>query len=375
MDNEDKKKPVPEAREKTALHFGQEMSTSLKWLNERAWPLGGVIFLTAYLYLYDYITTEKVALSIASPSAVAALPSIFAMVLLLGASLVILLSAPTILFFVSPRKGEKAWVQLFQSHEISDRKIVRFLTIVWLLSVLALGIGLWLLIWSLLVWNPNATSSWGIALTFLLSVGLLAGPMIAFNPKAKPFREITAGYWFACIGSAVLQGLLLVSILQPAINVFTQLINISTDSFAGLFPVFALVAMAVALSQIVVAFLIQLGHQHSRPLAVIGITSAVLIFSGALIRPVGAWVVGRVVQMTSFGGRICAVLTFAPSADARHPQLREGNDSNSRRLHGTFEADGIYQVRLINSEDKPIFFVPRADVASMGDCPKPEKSR
>jgi len=76
-----------------------QLSGSLKWLNDRAWPLSVGILLTAGLYLYQYILEEQIPLSITSSAVLAALPAMSAILVFIISVLVAFILSPIFVLF------------------------------------------------------------------------------------------------------------------------------------------------------------------------------------------------------------------------------------------------------------------------------------
>jgi uncharacterized membrane protein len=101
-DDDEGKGSPPACEKKEALNVDQEVITfedlkeqvseGLSWLNNRAWPLTGILLFISVMYLYGFIMQKNVPLSITSPAIITALPvllvvSIMIIIFLAGFSL------------------------------------------------------------------------------------------------------------------------------------------------------------------------------------------------------------------------------------------------------------------------------------------------
>jgi len=348
-------------------NWNQELNNALAWLSQRAWALGGVLLFTATVYLHNYITVEKIPLSITSSAAIAALPTTFALALFVAVLIAALLLIPTVLLFTPAEKGGRSLAELVHADAAQDR--LRWLGVVWrwTFSTALVGTLLWAIIYINAVADVSSPWDWMLSIAlFLLSVPIF--PALAYRVINVPsIRSITFEYWLMCVGAGAIQLLLLVMVMQIAVSSVGKRI----DSFLVFLPLFVLAAAVLAVSQLTGAVLVQAFRRHRQPLALVSGVVAFVIACLGLIAPASAKLVAYAVQATASGGRGCVTLLFAPGASGKYkaPGFNNG-DGKSEALHILFDAGDALHVRLVEDREKgsPVYWVSRGDMAGIDVC-------
>ena len=348
------------------LDWGREFSEALSWLNQRAWALGGALLFVAATYLHNYITVEKLPLSISSPAAMAAFPAVLALSLFVLVLLGAMLLMPTAVLLTPTGKGRGALIDRMLDDAGGNQRWPMRPQLHWIGGTVLIGVLFWASIW----WIAESKQGewiWGISLMLVALTIVLAIAMVRAAGLVRKLREISLDYWLAAVLAGVMQALLLLSVMQLAIS----MVDRQTTTFLSFVPVMILAAALAAVFQLAGMFVVKVLQIHPRPLVVAGTLSAVVMGCSLLWAPVSARLVGYAIQKTANGGRDCVFLVFMPSASGKYKA--EGFNDGVGRSSGLrimFDAGDMLHVRFARDRESkgPVYWVARNDVAGVEGC-------
>lgn len=347
-----------------------EVSNGLLWLNDRAWPLAGGVLFTATMYVFKYIQDEKVPLSITSPSVIAALPIIFALLSFFIAVTALLFLIPTTMLLTPMTlHGDHLIGKLEREGSGKRGKALRATLIFgWLSGLSALGVIVWLAIFIPAEWRamyPNL-----VAVTLPILVVSSAVVFVGFflyvqGLSGLRWRDVSAEFKATCMMGSVLQLFALLFFFSSALAIVRN----GGGSYVHLLGVALLGILGIGVCQVIAAVGLSSLKRSGRSFSVgifITIFGLMLLL---LLTPVSSKLAGFALQVTASGGRACTVLRWTPDAAAitklfEDPK-RKGYSQNLRIWNSD---DGYYQVRPFNVATKEIWFIPRASVAGVDGC-------
>jgi len=368
-----------------SVDWWKEISDSLEWMHNRAWPLGGGAFLLAVLYLYQYIATEQLPLSIASPAMLTALPALLGFVVALVALIIAMILLPTYVLFMPVAKGAPSFVALMHSRAKAQRvKWRRSLSKRWMVlaATTATAWSVWL---ALAVW-ANKGSAPGWLATFFsapwapaLALVIALGPIWYFTlpPRGElaPYGA-AEGRWdfrFAIGVSCIFQSLVIWCCFYPALSWARNALSSNASDAAQaaniLIPFF-LASLFVGAIQFAGVAYIAYARRTPRPLAKAGAVAAALIGLIGLIPPVGGALAGYALQTSASGGRACVVMKWATDMPTVLAVLHNPDAQYfSVPLRILADSDGAYLVRAFDAKKPaPVYFVPHAAVGGIDEC-------
>ena len=351
---------TPSAQKSPNRHT--QLSQGLLWLNERAWPLGGSILLVAGIYLFQYIQVEKIPLSITSSAVIAALPAMFAMLVVFIVMLGSLVVMPAfIMFHRLNDSGERLSDHLsFDQRKPELTALHGRLVLHWGYGLLVLGAFVWL-IGALAPYTQ--LSGWWIVGE--IGVGLLTLAAHAWIITRVYKTRIDKAFWFACVMSALVQ---LFAILTVTVVVARSVSEYVEDVW-WFIPFMLLELFLLWLIQLAGAYFVVVVRRHEHPIAHGALVGRAVIFAVGLIPQASAKLAGVTLQLPSSGARHCTVVTWAPDTKVLEAIKDPNNPGSSIRLRLLAEADGIYIVRPWRTEAKAVQFIPRASVTGFDECP------
>jgi len=359
----------PSGAPRPPLDWGQEFSDALSWMNQRAWVLGGALLFVAATYLHNYITVEKLPLSIATPAAMAAFPTVLALSLFLLVVLGAMLLMPTAVLLTPTRKEGEALIDRMLNQPARKCRWLMRPQLHWIAGTALISVVFWAGIWWIAEKKSGAWTSAG-ALLLIGLTSLLAIVMVRTSGLVSKIGEISFDYWFAALLAGVTQALLLLSVMQLALT----LVKGYATTFLSFIPFLILASILAAIVQLAGMFVLKVLQIHPRPLVVAGCISAGVMVCLLLWASASARLVGYAIQRTANGGRDCVSLIFVPGASGKYkaPGFHDGVGRSSG-LRILFDAGDALHVRFVQDlENKgPVYWVARNDVAGVDGC-KPD---
>lgn len=285
--------------------------------------------------------------------------------------LVLLILAPTISLFVPPSSDKKALIH--QLREKPNPKILKR----WFQSSLAILVILLLVLLGgpLLFPGHSILLAWvaiiGCTLThiaFLLEQGL---DTTHSKWHWKNLHCISSDYWMVITCGAILQLLLSMNALQISLKI------VSNWKYNDGWLLFFAAVMALVVILVIGMFqfmTVQIASHkalyekfRSQKAAMILCMGLLFVFAAFL----GAYFIDSIFRSTASGGRNCVQLTWVHGAASMLPAnlVNPGNTAVSQPLQMLLEADGSYQVQLLNDPSQTIYFIPRTSIAALASCP------
>jgi hypothetical protein len=343
-----------------------QLSSSLLWLNERAWPLSIGILLTAGLYLYQYIQEENIPLSITSSAVITALPVMSAILVFIISVLTAFVLLPIFVLFQRLNPGGQRLSDEFSfGHRdaAAGRRHLRMLGR-WAGGLMILGTYCAVLIaassYVQAHWLSTSAAVVGAALTIAAYYWLMTRGVQ--GPISSEFR-------FACVMSAFVQVGVILNVTLVAITFASQYVN----HIGWLFPLMLAELLFVWLIQLLGALFVLKMRGHQNPVALLAIAVMAVVVGLGLNPPSGAKLGGFAFQMSASGARHCTVMSFTPDTKGLEAIADPGRPGFSRPLRVIAEADATYFVRPWKTDSKVVQFVPRASLTGIDACPVDKK--
>lgn len=348
-----------------------QISSGLTWLNERAWPLAGFVFFVPVIYLLSFIQEEKLPLSIASSSIISSLPVLFALILLCITLLVGLLLSPTMILFSPLEKNNSdRLIDSLISSDNSQKTSLPFpwkTIFAWMLAPIVL-ISIVAII-SLFIEADDGGIHWSLQLLLIISIPVTAIIFILSVRKATGrnirLRDISSDF---CL--SVLMGIVPQFLITTYVIIVSVRIADSSDYPLAVIAAAAVIALAVLCPlQLIGATLIasvgRTGQSFKRALS-IGCSIIVLL---GLYPPTAAWLAGSVFQLTSSGGRPCAILSFHSIDSIEKSIIDTEYGMKSKPLRILIDVDGYFWVRPKDILSKDIYLVSHEATSRISECP------
>ena len=339
-----------------------QVSEGLLWLDDRAWSLAGLILFVSALYLNGFILEEKVPLSITSPSVIAALPMLFAFLLLFIGMLVGLLFSPTMIFFSPLNKSNP--VRLVDSFsESKPGKIKLTIFISWLLlpaCLLGVTFGIWMLVPKDVGWIN------GIAIFFLVPITgfVFVNIFIRAQSSDLHWRDISPEFWMS---------LFIGLIPQFFLTVFVIIVSMRAAQPSESYVIFAFWSaiglFALCLIQLLGVRIVASTESQPPSLAACFTVGFAFVILLGIYPPAASKLTGAVLKLTASGARTCAVLTWTSNNPDVAEEVNNVDSGSSKPLHILMAIDENYVVRPTEIEGKAVYFVPRSMIAGIDDCP------
>lgn len=359
----------PQAQKQPTLpgHWSQ-ISDGLRWLNDRALPVTGLMLAIAMCYLLAFIQVEKVPISITS--AATALPSLFVMLVVLITLLTSFLLTPTLVLFTPLQpQGKIRLIDLLEWRDDGKVNTRAALSIVgaWFLKLAVIGGAFGLIIFFYDVWvKPNPLVMLPLGLLILaLAAGLFLKVVVPRRLLALKWRE----------SSWSLQGALVLGMGPQLLLMGFVLIlaGRATESIDSVW-IFALCILAgvivLSLMQLAGAFIIAMLVKPDRSLAGAAMASIGLVALLGFYQPSAAWLTKTALQMTASGARACTVLSWTDEGAKHFESLRDPSTSTrTKPLRILMESDGQYLVRDRDTSSMRVDFIPRSIATGMDECP------
>ena len=339
-----------------------QLSKSLLWLNERAWPLTLVILLTAGVYLYQYIQEEKIPLSITSSAVISALPVMSAILVFIISVLVAFVLLPIFVLFhrlndSGKRLSDELTLdQTCAEHRARHRRMLGR----WGGSLLLLGTFCALL--SVIGSQVAGNWYWGTAAVVGTGLSIACYCWVMTRGVEGP---VSMDFRMACVMSAIVQVCVILNVTIVAINIAGQYVS----SLWWLVPLMLVELLVVWMIQLLGALFVVKMRSHENPLALVASAVIVLVIVLGLYPPTGAKLGGFAFQVSASGARNCTLMNFAPESKGLERLTDPDRPGFSRPLRVIAEADGTYFVRLWKTDSKAVQFVPRASLVGVDVCP------
>ncbi|MBD0677765.1 hypothetical protein CGA21_03655 [Pseudomonas sp. PSB11] len=344
-----------------------QLSGSLKWLNDRAWPLSVGILLTAGLYLYQYILEEQIPLSITSSAVLAALPAMSAILVFIISVLVAFILSPIFVLFHRLNASDKRLSDDFSFEQRSAEQRARHLRLLgrWGGGLLILGVfcglltGVGFQVTGNVFWTCAAISGAGLTIFVYYR-------FITLGVEGS----VSTDFRMACVMSAFVQ-------IGVILNVTIVVMEIAGRYVSSLWWLLLLVPgelLFLGLIQLLGALFVVKMRGHEHPVAFVAIGVMVMVVVLGLYPASSAKLGGFALQVSSSGARNCAVLGLGPESKGLEAIMDPDRPGFSRPFRILAEADGIYFVRPWKTDSKFIQFVPRASLTSIDACPLDRKS-
>jgi len=150
-----------------------QIDSYLLWLSKRSWPLSGVLLFFSVVYVFNFISENKVPLSITSPSVVVALPILFIIITFLVVFFIALMMIPSAALLLAERKEkDKGMNFIFFG---GGKKNDIFLCLLWVLNPFFIGV-------SLIVVGFNELSEW-VSVSLVLTIFLASMSILMMRMK------------------------------------------------------------------------------------------------------------------------------------------------------------------------------------------------
>lgn len=367
-----------------------QLDAGLKWLNDHAWPLAGVILVISQLHLHNYLTVEGIPISIASSALLTAIPAVFGKTALIVGVLTLLFLLPTVLLLAEVReggsslidamrpevrpKGAAAGTERLQSSKQSRRVISkkgRGLAVRWIIGFVFYGLPLgasgFLVPVDFIDKHPWISSVVGlVVLMFFIIVFVWIVTRIPLSMSA--WRALSPDFLAICGATAFVQFFLMTYVVDTSARVAGQYM----DSKWLFLLALIVVLMVLAGMQLVGAIAVHQLRVHSQPsVVVIQVGIALVAFSSLAVEPSAA-AVASMLKVKAPDGKDCVVLV--KKSDAAMPNAEEQADGlKSRPVRILLEADGTYYARTFDARDREVILIAKGDVAKVSVCPgKPD---
>lgn len=360
---------------KTQFNATQEISDGLKWLNDRAWLVGGYILFLAAWCIQSYATQSGISLNFASSDVASVLLPMMAVIIFYLAIFSYGFFIPAIILFISFQKGDSA-----NSAIMLKKAAVRWIGVVFLC-----------LMWVILIFflqqikdflsplQSIVCQALGFALTTIILAYLLnphplqRGGSFLSEFRTPPPNDLPPNFWTYVLTAII---------VQPLIIVFIFLIVLSHPSSGAKEIAIScrstiwviICVIAVGAIQFFGAYIAYAVKNHRKPIAT-AFSMGVLLLSLTCIIPFTAnFLATLVIQTPLSGGRSCVQLEWSSSAGSEPEILRDENDPQlSKQLKILWEANGTMQVRLDpNTETgklpREVFFVPTTSHTAIASC-------
>ena len=343
------------------------LSRSLLWLNERAWPLGIGILLTAGMYLYQYIHEENIPLSITSSAVLTALPVMSAILVFIISILVAFVLLPIFVLFHQLDASGKRLSDDLSFDQKSPEAQARHRHLLW-----RWGGGL--LILGIFCGSLTAIGS-QVQVNLLWGSAAVSAAMLTI---AGYYRLMTLGvqgtisteFRIACVMSAFVQIMVILNVTIVAIHIASQYVS----QLGWLVPLMLGELAIVWLIQLLGAQFVVKVRGHQNPLALLAIAVTVVVIGLGLHPQSGAKLGGFAFQFSASGARNCTIMSFSPQSQGLEAIADPDRPGFSRPLRVVAEADATYFVRLWKTDSKAVQFVPRSSLTGIDACPVDKKA-
>jgi len=349
-----------------------EAKETLSWLSRHKWVATGFLLFVQAICWYNFISYEKIPISIYSPSVVTSVPIIFSLMAFFIILMVIYACIPIIIFFTPVKKNPDKF--LAPNSEEKFNKIRGSLFFRWIsiqvsicLAVFAATsinlLGIWsiLLFFSLVMviswltffllktrWPPMKRT---LPYLFKTLRNFLCGVLCFCKPKksreaGRKADESHTIFWVIVIVSTFVQMLivLLVFVVAFAETRETNVLEAYVMAFS--------LPIGVAMIQFLAMMFLKLRWFRPDFLKLLILTLSVIIFAFSVYPPSSSFMLGQVLQVTSSGARSCAVVRWTQAGTPVEVKALgdEKRPDRSRPLRIFVEMDGYYIVRILTEE-------------------------
>lgn len=340
----------------------------MRWLQERTFPVTGLILAVAACYLLSFIEEEHVPINITFAASV--LFTLFLMVVLFIAFLTLLLLAPTLVLFTQfgPQSNSRL-VNLLNGR--GNRFARCLLTIAWLVSLMFIGIGFLV---ALSIYQ-RCIDPWPGILIFviliLLTLVLAARLFVKIVAVIYPLPQVRRKSFSLAPGWLIFNMFLQFLLVYAIFFIITKIFGDSGSVWffmEKILPSVILVGLVQIGAAMFIGTLIRANGSFSLAGAAVAFISLVALLG--MYPPSGSWITTQVLQTTASGARPCAVLSWTTDAEKQFESLRNSTDRRKTKpLYIFAVSDGQYLVRDHDSRSKRIDFIPSSFVTGIdNDC-------
>lgn len=365
-----------------------QLDVALRWLNDHAWPLAGIILLISMAHLRNYLVVERLPISLASPALLSAIPVVFGLAALFVGVLTALFLLPTVLLLTKVRENGKSLIEaMFPEPSPDQARVVagerdltkaqwrelgasrRNLVGRWVAGFvfygLPLGISGFIPI-DFIRENPLLSSIIGIVA--LVAFIVLFVRLVTKIPLSwAAWKETTPDFLAICSASAFVQFFLMTYLVDASAAVAGRYI----DSMWRFLPILIVVLVVLAVIQLLCATIVHQLRTHQRASVVALQIGIALVALSSLATDQSANAVRLALQVEGPDGRPCAVLE-STGDKAKNP----GNQGLFNvPVKVLIEADGTYYVRRAGAPGGGVDLIPRDEVQHIGVCPQGAEER
>jgi len=339
----------------------RQLSELLYWSNERAWPLGVGVLLTAGLYLYQYIQSEKIPLSITSSAVITALPAMSAILIVVVLAMVLFLLLPTFILFHKLNASGLRLSDDLRFGKNDPRSTARHRQVIMRWAGGLLVMGAYCLLVGVAGASLHGSRWWGP--TMLVGAVITIAAYVYFIVRGVGVK-VSTDFKFACVMSAVSQVVVILAVTSALLRI------------AGAYVENIWWTVPLVLSELLVLWIIQLLSamfvmkllRHENPVGLAAVVTLIIIVLVGLFPPTGARLGGVAFQYSASGARNCTVLHFNVDSKGFDAMIDPSRPGFSRPVRVIAEVDGVYFVRPWKSLSKAVEFVPRATLAGVDGC-------
>lgn len=298
-----------------ALHtrIAAEIGPGLAWIHARAWPLGGMGLGITVLCLVHYARQEQVPLDMTSPSMIAAVPVLFALISFAAMALTTSFLLPACLLIVQPSPGCPSLADLLaQDKNDADRTSAfkdarsaarKRITRAWF-GAIFLQTALLAIAVAPTYYFPALTETTLYSNSVVLLVIALAS-LLTIRSTGQPAKKLSFDFWLFLAGGGASQLLCVTLLLQLTLQ------RLSNDTPIAML-VFIATLIGLGAIQLAVAVTAYELRNHARPLAMSLRIAGVAILLFTLIPPVGAKLASFALRAPLTGGAECIEVTWMP---------------------------------------------------------------
>lgn len=341
----------------TPIDWWKEFSDSLEWFHARAWTLSGGLLFLSTIYLFKFIHSESVPLSITSPSVLSSLPIMLALVIFSIITLGGTLLMPAAVLFTPIKKNGTTLSKIINKPK--NGKIALVFLVRWCIGVFFVG-SIGAAAFSIEQYLGLST---GLPAIIIAWIAYTLVTLYKFTPEIT-FRKETIEFWtvgflLSLCQIIVVAYAILISLKVVEANVTHTQKNIYITTF------FALTIVSIA--QIVIALLLENITLKVDIIPKSALAGFFILLALGIFTPLGEKIAGSSYSLSSSGGRNCSILTWKDSSEPLEELIdEEGITSVPIRILAT-EGD-FYLVRKTRSTSEEVIFISRKEVVKIDNC-------
>lgn len=364
------------------------LSRTLRWLHERAWPLGGMLLLASIVALRNYLLAEHIPVGVSSPAFVAALPAVFAYAGWLCLLLLIVLLAPGWVFltpFEADRRVANCLVPT-RRHTPGRRRAnpslkralraPAFLLLQWIVGNLVIAaafIGASVLL-------PESDYI-GLYVTVLVALTVLSLVLLmtwmAYPESRRPWNQrFSRDFLTAAFTSAVVQTIVY---LASALLV-SRLSRTQPDLSLPFTCIWLALVFVLALCQWVAVWFYRLADISGNRVDWVMLGLTVLILGALLLPATGSFLIRTAIQSGIHDDAGCLELHLTPGTTVKYQQAADTENatpstvSELEQVRVLFDTGDSLYVRAIPSAHRQALTwrVAAIDIAAVRPCTRPD---